>query len=67
MISILGWIGAGVVLLSYFRKKRKDLHLTLAVGCVILLVYSFLIGDLVFTVLNSCMLIANLIQAKRTK
>ena len=67
MSFLLGWLGAGFILFSYFRKKRRDLHLTLAVGCLFLLVYSLLIGDLVFTVLNLCMLVANLIQAERTK
>ena len=67
MITLLGVIGAIFILLSYFRKSRSDLHLTLASGCFILLIYSVAIGDVIFTFLNLCMLVANLIQVRRTK
>jgi len=67
MSFLFGWLGAGFILFAYFRKNRSDLHSTLAIGCLFLLVHSMFIGDLVFIILNICMLIANMVQAQRTK
>jgi len=67
MSFLLGWLGAGFILFAYFRKNRSDLHLTLAIGCLLLLLYSVFINDLVFILLNLSMLVANIVQAVRTK
>lgn len=59
MIELVGFIGAGFVIMSLCQKEKKMLHMLNGVGCILLLLNALFIHSMSFAVLNSIMMIQN--------
>lgn len=53
MQELIGWIGTGITLSSYFAKDNKRLKLTQLVGSLVWLIYGILLHSTPIVVANS--------------